>query len=53
MRCPLRLTLSLGLNFQACKPSYHSFRHVPHPSIGPMAYASNFGMMFGGFGMSC
>jgi len=34
----------------ACKPTYHSFRHVPHPRIGPMAYASNFGMMFGGFG---
>ena len=36
-----------------CKATYHSFKHVPHPRIGPMAYASNFGMMFGGFGMSC
>ena len=36
----------------ACKPTYKTFSHVPHPQIGPMAYASRFGSLFGGFGMN-
>jgi len=34
-----------------CNPSYTTFDAVPHPAIRPMAYASQFGNMFSGFGM--
>jgi len=35
-----------------CKPKFRTYSHVPHPQIGPMAYASRFSSLFGGFGMS-